>query len=154
MKRPASDISPWNVVITINGQQTKVAINPSNGWFSTAFPTATLPVRKDIVTYDSPESSDNSEAIDTKTSIVVSAATATTLTSSLTSATYVQALTFTVKMSSQAGGTPIGSVTFRDGNTPLYSTALRGGMPPINLGVGRRFSPDHDNLHSRCSNGL
>ena len=63
---------------------------------------------------------------------VAKASTRTALTSSLNPALYAQAVTLTAKVSA-SGGTPTGSVSFRDGNSRLGSTSLSSGVATLRV---------------------
>jgi len=61
------------------------------------------------------------------TQTVNQGSTTTTITSSLSPATFGQAVTFTVSVQPSAGGTPTGTVTLMDGTTSLGNSSLSGG---------------------------
>jgi hypothetical protein len=59
--------------------------------------------------------------------VIAKATSTTTLVSSQNPFNFGQSVTLTVTVASQYSGTPTGSVTFRDGTTPLKTVALSGG---------------------------
>ncbi len=59
---------------------------------------------------------------------VKSSSTLTTVASSVNPSAYLRSITFTAKVNALAGGTPTGTVTFKDGATVLGSAALSGGQ--------------------------
>jgi len=88
---------------------------------------------------------------ETNTAITTTPITTTAaLTSSLNPSAVGQSVTFTASVSG-AGGTPTGTVTFKEGATTLGTGTLSGGATTIATAfTGRRYVLDHGALRGRC----
>lgn len=67
-------------------------------------------------------------ATQTVSGAITTAASVTTVTSSVNPSTVGQPVTFSATVTASGAGTPTGSVTFKDGNTPIGSGVLSGGV--------------------------
>jgi len=86
--------------------------------------TAALTVGSHTINVDYGGDADNNTASGAKTQVITSAATTTTLASSVNPSTPGQSVTFTATVASTVSGTISGNVTFKDGTTTLGTQAL------------------------------
>jgi len=131
--------SPTGAVTFKDGTTTLGTASVSNG--EAEFATTALPVGTGLVTAvyggDSNLAGGASKAV---SQVVDKAATTTTLSSSKNPSAAEQSVTFTVTVKGQYGGTPTGSVTFKDGTTALTTISLSKGtvtFTPSALSAGK-----------------
>jgi uncharacterized repeat protein (TIGR01451 family) len=120
----SSSIAPTGTV-TFKDINTVMGTSPLSTSGSATFTTSTLPIGWQTITatYSADVNCGGSSASLTQG---VKLPSAVALTSSLNPSTYGQAVTFTATVSSTAGGTPSGSVTFKNGTATMGSSVLNG----------------------------
>jgi hypothetical protein len=106
---------------------TTLATASLNGSGQAMFTTSMLPFGNHTITASyGGDANFNGSASAALTQTVATAATTTTLTSSVNPSTFAQSVTFTATVTSGVTGTPTGTVTFKDGPTTLGTGTLNG----------------------------
>ena len=124
----------------LGGTQLNATANVGGSFaYSPASGTVLSPGPQDLsLTFTPNDTTDYSTAIDRVQLTVKPAVTSSSVTSSLNPSTFGQSVTFTATVTS-SGGTPTGTVTFKDGSTTLGTGNLSGGKATFNtttLGAG------------------
>ncbi|MGA7402848.1 MAG: FG-GAP-like repeat-containing protein [Candidatus Sulfotelmatobacter sp.] len=123
--------APTGTITVVNGSTILGSGSLANGQYSVS--TSTLPVgTNSLSAVYSPTNGYQKHTVKL-TQTVQKAGTTTALTSSATSSTLNQSVTFAATVSPSTSGQPTGTVTFSDGTTPLGSPALSGGVASLSI---------------------